>query len=135
MLYYVRQDKNATIDGPFSIDQLDHGLTTGALSPRCLASGDIGDRLESLQKFRRCDWFQLSEIPNLQHLYPPPTKEVAATEPPTWRRQLLNLFLTAMMIYVTANRHSWWAWASAVAALLQAVGLIQTTLQRNRTSG
>ena len=133
MLYYVRQERNATIEGPFSIDDLKSGLAADAIAPHSLASSDIGDGPEALRKFRRCDWFPLSEIPNLQNFYPPPNrKEVDIAQHPSWRRQTLSLLLTAMLIYSTATQQSWWAWAFAFAALVQVVGLI---LQRNRTIG
>lgn len=63
MQYFIRKDSEATVTGPFSVSELMCKLETGQISPTWLASSNIGDGIERLQKYRKNDWFQVSKIP------------------------------------------------------------------------
>ena len=64
MDYFIRQDADSIVTGPFSVCELMTKIETGEITQAWLASGNIGGGLERLQKFRKCDWFQISKIPH-----------------------------------------------------------------------
>src|SRR5262245_26206194 len=71
MRYYIRQHKDTEVQGPFSVEHLTAEIAAGRLSQNTLAASDLGEPIAQLRKWRRCDWFSLAEIPELEHLFPP----------------------------------------------------------------
>lgn len=65
MRYYIRENNKAPVQGPFSIHQLATKVLDGRVHAHFLASSDLGEPVSSLHKWRRCDWFPLSQIPDL----------------------------------------------------------------------
>lgn len=71
MRYYVLHNKTPDISGPFTIEELIDAIRAGRIAPDSLASSDLGDSITKLRTWRRCDWFPLAAIPELQHIVPP----------------------------------------------------------------
>lgn len=65
MEYFIRQDATSDVMGPYSVSELLDKIETGLIHQDWLASSNMGDSLESLQKFRSCDWFHISKISEL----------------------------------------------------------------------
>jgi hypothetical protein len=65
MRYYIRENKKAPVKGPFSVRKLASKILEGKVQAHFLASRDLGESVASLYKWRRCDWFRLSQIPDL----------------------------------------------------------------------
>jgi len=119
MQYYIRQDKDADIRGPFTVDELAERLNIGTIPDNSLASSNIGDPIDRLRDYRECDWFPLSQIPELQHLLPPsqPGSEARARPPATMRSTVLQLTCALLLGYGAAAGHDWWLCLLAVAIL------------------
>jgi hypothetical protein len=138
MRYYVRRNKQVGIEGLFSAEELADQLNDGTLPPESLASSDLGENMERLEKFRSCDWFQLSEIPNLRGLYPPAGPRLPMAQPTSRRSMLVGGLLMAMAASRGVPEHKWLSWLCAAAALAVVVAALMDAVnehQRKQTSG
>ena len=81
MKYYLRSDRN--ISGPFTVDEINLKIQTGALSSDSLATSDLGETIERLAKQPKSDWLFLAEVQGVRGL-PPPAPSRSGREPNTW---------------------------------------------------
>jgi len=138
MRYYLRKNEQAGIEGPFSVEELADRLNVGTLPLESLASCELGEKIERLEKFRRCDWFHLSEIPHLRGHYPPTSPKLSVT-PPNSRRSML---VVGLFMALAASRHAtegkalgWLCAAAAITAVVAALLDAVNVHQRRQTSG
>ena len=52
MQYYIREPNDNEIRGPFTVQELAEGISTGRFFREIPASSDLGDTPEQLRKFR-----------------------------------------------------------------------------------
>lgn len=71
MRCYIRHDKNAKVEGPFTVEALTDAIRVGRIPSDALASSDLGDDAADLQVWRSCDWFPLAAIAELREIVPP----------------------------------------------------------------
>jgi hypothetical protein len=113
MHYYVRENYEAKVEGPFSVDELKEKLHSGEVNPEYFASGDYGESLEQLQVWRSRDWFRLAEIGDLQDVIPPP--EDITYKPKPKEETLLSVLggiLGTFSLFILANMDDGWViWA------------------------
>ena len=64
MHYYVRQDSSASLEGPFSVEEINERIQAGKITQDYLATSDLGDSTKVLAQGRKCDWFSIRRIPN-----------------------------------------------------------------------
>ena len=107
MQYFIRQSKDSEIYGPYSVQQLAEDIGTNRILAQSYASSDLGETAAQLRKWRSFDWFKLSDIPELQNLFPPPPPLV----PKAHRITLLSLIVQSGGIfcgtYLAAVTHHW----------------------------
>ena len=134
MEYYIRQDKDADVRGPFTVDELLEGLNIGTIPDYSLASSDISGSEEQLRKYRECDWFPLSEIPELRHLYPPSQliPNTRAQRPATVGSTVLLLTSALLVGYGSAVQHDWWIFFLALACLWSACENIASLVEQKQ---
>ena len=87
MRYYIRHDKNAKVEGPFTVEALAEAIRVGGVSPQAFASSDLGEDFAALQVCRSCDWFPLAAIVELREVVPP----VPAPAPQPKRESILTV--------------------------------------------
>ena len=121
MRYYIRKDKNADIQGSFTEQDLVTALRAGEFSSHSLASSDLGESVERLRKWRGCDWFSLSTIPALQHLFPLPPPVATQPRRVTIVRITFLVLLVAIFIDSAITQHRWFYWLLALIALWETV--------------
>ena len=105
MQYYLRQHKEADIQGPFTAEDLVVGVGTGRFSINSFASSNLGEDAEQLRKWRRCDWFPLLDIPPLQKLLSPARPVVTQVRRVTVAAIVLLNSSTAISIYLAISQH------------------------------
>lgn len=71
MRYFIRNDRDAKVEGPFTLEALTEAIRVGRIPAHAMASSDLGDDIRNLQAWRRCDWFPLASIPELRGVVPP----------------------------------------------------------------
>ena len=71
MRYYIRHDKNAAVEGPFTIESLRDAIRSRRIGSDVLASSDLGEGIASLQVWRSYDWFPLAAITELRDIVAP----------------------------------------------------------------
>jgi hypothetical protein len=106
MRYYIRHDKDAKVEGPFTIEALTEAIRAGRISPEALASSDLGDNVVDLQVWRGCDWFPLAAIAELREVVPP------MPEPPATPRHVSKLteiccLVTAVAVLSSNSERGW----------------------------
>jgi hypothetical protein len=109
MRYYVRENCEAQVRGPFSVDELKEKLQSGELNSEYFASGDYGEGLEQLQFWRSCDWFRLAETGDLQDVLPVP--ENLTYRPKPKEESLLSVLggcLGTLALFGLATRDDGW---------------------------
>ena len=103
MQYYIRKDKHGDIQGPFEIEDLVELISTGSVSKESLASSDLGETQNRLSKYRKCDWFPFSQIPELTHLFLPPSP-IVRPQPSAISPALSWMFLFTLLIQRVATK-------------------------------
>lgn len=73
MQYFVRTSKSTPVEGPYSSDDLVRMLKSGRISLDTWSSSDLGEGIHSLRKFKKCDWFPVSKIPEIAVFIPKDT--------------------------------------------------------------
>lgn len=124
MRYYIRHDKHAKVEGPFTIGVLNEAIRAGRIPSTALASSDLGDDVADLQVWRSSDWFPLAAIGHLRENFAP------LPETPSQPRRI-SLFTVMCCLVAAVNssymaitgRDAFW-WLLAVLTLLTAVGMI-----------
>ena len=66
MRYYVKRLEAGEIEGPFSVEELNHRVAKGSLRGKDIASSDVSDGIKQLAKVRPNDWFQVANIPGIE---------------------------------------------------------------------
>jgi hypothetical protein len=122
MQYYIRANKDSDLQGPLAVEDLSALISTGSISADSLVSSDLGESSDRLRSYRACDWFSLSDIPELRHLFPPP--QVTTPSPVSRRSAALLLFLTSSLIHRIAAEHHWYDWTLLLMTLGALVGLV-----------
>ena len=122
MRYYIRRKPDTDVTGPFSVEELTAQLNAGEIPQDTLASSDTGGKTGRIARYRPCDWFPLSAIPELRYLYPAPQPEVETTRPVTLTRLIALALCTAFLAYNAATSENWryeglWATGSLVLTL------------------
>ena len=112
MRYYVREDYEAQVKGPFSVDELKEKLQSGEMSSEYFASGDYGEGLEQLQIWRSRDWFRLAEIGDLQDVLPVPEDINYNPKPKeeSWLSILGGFVGTLALFGLAARDDGWLLW-------------------------
>ena len=135
MRYYIRHDKHAKVEGPFTVEALIEAIRTGRLPSDSLASGCLGEGISSLQAYRGCDWYPLSAIAELRGVLPP------LPEPPAKPRHVsvftvfAHVALTQFLFYRAITEQRWWLYSLAVFWAYGAVHkLIRYVRQRETVS-
>ena len=121
MRYYIRHDKNAKVEGPFTIEELTEAIRSGRIPSDALASSDLGDDVADLQPGRSCDWFPLAAIAELREVVPP-------TPAPVSQPRRVSLFAVACYLvaavslsYSAITERRWFASLLAVPMVFYAV--------------
>jgi len=133
MRYYIRHDKDAKVEGPFTVEALTDAIRAGHVSSDALASSDLGEDISSLQSWRSCDWFPLSAIAELRGVIP---------RMPEWTSQprrvsVLTVFahvaLALYFSYSAATERRWFICLLAVLMSFSAVdAIIRYARQREK---
>ena len=135
MRYYIRHNKNAKVEGPFTVEALSNALRAGQIPSNALASSDLGEDAEDLRVWRSCDWFPLAAIGELRGIVPP------LPEPTSQRRRIsvftvlayVALALSFSCSAVTERR--WLTCLLAVLMVLCAVdAIVRSARQREERS-
>ncbi len=92
MRYYIRHDKNAKVEGSFTIEALTDAIRSGRIPADTLASSDLGEDVADLQVWRSGDWFPLAAIAELRDIVPP------LPEPPTQPRRVSALTVIGYLV-------------------------------------
>ena len=129
MRYFIRHDKDAEVDGSFSVQQLIAGIDAGRIPRSTLASSDIGDSAASLQRWRSCDWFPLSRIPELQDAAPPAPEPSPKPHRVTLVTIATSLFVTLSCLNSAVTKHNWFF---GLLALMMGVGVVGLIVQYAR---
>ena len=117
MRYYIRQQNPGDVQGPFSAEELVGALEARRISGDCVASSDLGDSIDRLRAGRDCDWFPISEIPELsRHL---PAREFLPPHPARVTILILGLWSlgAACSIYNVATGSTWFGFLSTIFVL------------------
>lgn len=72
MTFYVRRSKDAEIEGPFAIEQINQMLRQKRLTFKSLAIADTGQGLQSVQGTPPKQWIKVADIPGYE---PDPAEE------------------------------------------------------------
>ena len=110
MRYYIRDDKDADVSGPFTVQELSARITAGTIASDALASSDIGDSPARLRVWRGCDWFSIADIPDLRSLVP------AKPQPPPKPRRvtpvLIGMYCLGLLggLYGAFAEQGWLMW-------------------------
>jgi hypothetical protein len=121
MRYYIRHDKNAKVEGPFTVEALIEGVLVGRIPADALASSDLGEASATLQVWRSCDWFPLANIAQVREVVPP------LPEPPAAPRRVSKLtelccLIGAIAALASSSERGWFtslllAFSSAILAI------------------
>jgi hypothetical protein len=109
MRYYIRRDKNARVDGPFTVETLVERLRDGRIPPDALASSDLGEAVAAIEVWRDCDWFPLAKIEDLRAAVPEPPSTSAAKPQSSMLINALCMLSTAVLVYENSER-GWFMW-------------------------
>ena len=133
MRYYIRHDKDAKVEGPFTVEVLTDAIRAGRVSSDALASSDLGEDISSLQSWRSCDWFPLAAIAELRGIVPP------MPEPTSQPRRVSELAVFAYVAsalcfsYSAVTEHGWLVCLLAVLMGFSAVdAIIRYARQREK---
>lgn len=114
MRYYIRQNKNAVIQGPCTVPELLAGITAGDFGADTLVSSDLGDTLTDLRAGRECDWFPLRDVPEATRLLPPlPELAPAPPRPMSRRYVVFRTMLALLCLGVAFTERRWLFWGIA----------------------
>jgi len=132
MRYYLRQHSNAKVEGPFTVEALTEGIRAGRVGSDALASSDLNEGIARLQTWRRCDWFPVSAIADLQIAFPP--VPAASTKPRrTSELMVLGLALGALTLsYRALHERSWLLTMTATLLVFNAVATTVRYIQERR---
>lgn len=72
MMFYVRRTKDAEIEGPFAIEQINQMLRQKRFTFKSLAIVDTGQGLPAVQNTPPKQWIELADIPGYE---PDPDEE------------------------------------------------------------
>ena len=72
MNYYIRRQPSAAVEGPFTAPELANGVREGRIPTDSLVSSAREVTAKSLQRYRKCDWSPVREVPGLEELVPAP---------------------------------------------------------------
>jgi hypothetical protein len=100
MRYYVRRSAESQIEGPFALEEIKRLLVESQLSNDSLATADLGEGLECIEKSRKQDWVKLHSIPGVAADAVSPA-EVPEPEISVTRRLVLLLVAWAAVIVLT----------------------------------
>jgi len=64
--YYIRKTKEDPVLGPYDVSQINEQLKNGSIPIEAFASGDIGEPVSRLKKFRARDWTPIGVIPGIE---------------------------------------------------------------------
>lgn len=126
MRYYIRHDKNAKVQGPFTIEALTEAIRASRIPSDALASSDLGEGIASLHVWRSCDWFPVAAIAELRDVVPP------LSEPPAKPRRVTAF--TVICYCVAAVGFSYSAitgrgWLVGVLAVLMGYGAVDAMVR------
>ena len=113
MNYYVRQDKEGEVMGPFSGSEIVSNIESGILSPDVLATTDLGESKQQLKPFRRCDWFSVLKVPevgrflNIEADDPAPENIQDKSRMPIEMKAISGYYILAALGYIWANVMQW----------------------------
>ncbi|HTI98103.1 MAG TPA: hypothetical protein VL527_04290 [Dongiaceae bacterium] len=114
MRYYIRQNKDAVIQGPCTVPELLAGITAGDFGADTLVSSDLGDTLADLRTGRHCDWFPLRDVSEAGRLLPPPPKsEPDPPRPVSLRYVVFQTVLALLCLGVAFAEQRWFVWVIA----------------------
>lgn len=80
MKYYWRHTQDSPVVGPLSVHELLAGMKAGSIPRDSYASSCIGDGKADVERWRDCDWFGITQIPEIAAHYPS-AAEPAKPEP------------------------------------------------------
>jgi len=133
MRYYLRHDRDAKIEGPFTVEELTKAIRCGRIPSSALASSDLGEAISSLRTWRSCDWFPLAAIAELRGIVPP------VPEPPVESRRvsgftaLVTVALALAFSYRAITKPRWLVCLLAVLMVYSAADkIIRYARQRER---
>jgi len=72
MTFYVKRLKDAEVEGPFTIEQVNQMLRDKLLTSKSLAVADTGQSLQSVQSAPPKQWIKVADIPGYE---PDPDEE------------------------------------------------------------
>jgi len=135
MRYYIRPDKNAKLEGPFTVEALSDAIRTGQISSDALASSDLGDAVVDLHVWRDCDWFPLAAIAELRGIVPPLPKTTALPPPVTGVTVVCHLVAALGFSYSAVSERQWLIILLAVLMIFSAVdAVVRYARQREKRS-
>jgi len=109
MNYYVRQDKEGEVMGPFSGSVIVSNIESGIFSPDVLATTDLGESKQQLEPFRRCDWFSVLRIPEVERFLnieaddPAPENAQDKSRMPIQMKAISGFYILVALGYIWAN--------------------------------
>lgn len=135
MRYYIRHDKDAKVEGPFTVEALTDAIRSGRVSSDALASSDLGDDITSLQAWRHCDWFPLAAIAELRGIVPPMPEPTSQPRRVSMLTVVAYVALALNFSYSAIIERGWIVCLLAVLAVYSAVdAIIRYVRQREKQS-
>ena len=93
MRYFIKRLDRSEIVGPFDVEELNRQINERTIGSNWLATSDLGESLDSLQRSSREDWFWIAEIPGVIGVDCPKVSERR-------ERSLLQKVMLALLIGV-----------------------------------
>ena len=133
MRYYIRHDKDAKVEGPFTVEALTDAIRAGHVSSDALASSDLGEDISSLQSWRSCDWFPLAAIAELRGIVPPMPEPTSQPRRVSVLAVFAYVALALCFSYSAVTEHGWLVCLLAVLMGFSAVdAIIRYARQREK---
>ena len=101
MRYYLKEFGAGRVHGLFSVDEINERVRSGFLGPDWLATGDIGDPLETVGPYGDGDWVWLGTVPGVVGLIVR-AKRLGNSRWPTVRLVLIGIEVLALISFAIA---------------------------------
>lgn len=134
MRYYIRRNKEARVEGPFTVEALNEGVRSGQLSPDTMASSDLGETVGELRLWRGCDWFPLAAIRELRGTVPS-LREIVPGPEPVSRLHLMFYLTTAVAACYMMETEWRWIWILLAVGSLHSAALATLRFVQQRSHG
>ena len=120
MNYFLKEPKTSEILGPFAVEEINAKLADGTLDSTWVASADLGETIEQMQRARASDWIRLWRLNGINGVKPPDVPidperlRLGKTLRTILRVGCAILFIPYLILPVVASIHSKGSWLNAL---------------------